>query len=136
MMEPDSPSIQGFARPAACTAVLPRCVIGLAVLVLALALPHRAWSDSGRFHEARLVLQAGLSGMDSGIPQDLLDRADCVGVFPNVLKVAVLVGGQYGKGVISCRGGASSFGVGSSLGVGGTRGSFGAGCGAGSCCGD
>jgi lipid-binding SYLF domain-containing protein len=103
MMEPDSPSIQGFARPAACTAVLPRCVIGLAVLVLALALPHRAWSDSGRFHEARLVLQAGLSGMDSGIPQDLLDRADCVGVFPNVLKVAVLVGGQYGKGVISCR---------------------------------
>jgi lipid-binding SYLF domain-containing protein len=35
--------------------------------------------------------------------QDLLDRADCVGVFPNVVKVAVLFGGQYGKGVISCR---------------------------------
>jgi lipid-binding SYLF domain-containing protein len=50
-----------------------------------------------------MVLQAGLSGGDSSIPQDLLDRADCVGVFPNVLKVAVLVGGQYGKGVISCR---------------------------------
>jgi lipid-binding SYLF domain-containing protein len=50
-----------------------------------------------------MVLQAGLSGVDSGIPQDLLDRADCVGVFPNVLKVAFLVGGQYGRGVISCR---------------------------------
>lgn len=56
-----------------------------------------------RLAEATLVLQAGLSGVDSGIRQDLLDRADCVGVFPNVVKVAVLVGGQYGKGVISCR---------------------------------
>jgi lipid-binding SYLF domain-containing protein len=56
-----------------------------------------------RLAEARLVLQAGLSGMDSGIRQDLIDRADCVGVFPNVLRVAVLFGGQYGKGVISCR---------------------------------
>jgi hypothetical protein len=56
-----------------------------------------------RLAEAKLVLQAGLSGMDSGIRQDLLDRADCVGVFPNVLKVAFVFGGQYGKGVISCR---------------------------------
>jgi lipid-binding SYLF domain-containing protein len=56
-----------------------------------------------RLAEAELVLQAGLSGLDSGIRQDLLDRADCVGVFPNVLKVAFVFGGQYGKGVISCR---------------------------------
>jgi SH3 domain-containing YSC84-like protein 1 len=80
------------------------CVLG-AALLLAAARPPQALAQSGgkRFHEARLVLQAGLSGVDAGIPQDLLDRADCVGVFPDVLKVAVLIGGQYGKGVISCR---------------------------------
>lgn len=86
--------------------VLWRFGVSTALLLAAAALPPPAFSESdgaGRFHEARLVLQAGLSGMDSGIPQDLLDRADCVGVFPNVLKVAVLIGGQYGKGVISCR---------------------------------
>ena len=81
------------------------CLFG-AALLLAAAWPPQALAqsaDSKRFHEARLVLQAGLSGVDAGIPQDLLDRADCVGVFPDVLKVAVLIGGQYGRGVISCR---------------------------------
>jgi lipid-binding SYLF domain-containing protein len=76
------------------------------LLVMAVVLPQAATQANDgakRFHEARLVLQAGLSGADSGIPQDLLDRADCVGVFPNVLKVAVLIGGQYGKGVVTCR---------------------------------
>ena len=37
------------------------------------------------------------------IPQDLLDKADCVVVFPSVLKAAFVVGGSYGRGVMSCR---------------------------------
>ncbi len=81
------------------------CWLG-AALLMAMAWPPQALpqtADGKRFHDARLVLEAGLSGRDAGIPQDLLDRADCVGVFPDVLKVAVLIGGQYGKGVISCR---------------------------------
>jgi lipid-binding SYLF domain-containing protein len=106
MMQPDSPLTGASRRPNAfARALRTGFPIGAALLLVA-ALPSQALSQDGgakRFHEARLVLQAGLSGMDSGIPQDLLDRADCVGVFPNVLKVAVLIGGQYGKGVVSCR---------------------------------
>ena len=85
------------------------CVGSALLLVMAVVRPQAATQANDgakRFHEARLVLQAGLSGADSGIPQDLLDRADCVGVFPNVLKVAVLIGGQFGKGIVSCRSGA------------------------------
>ncbi len=39
------------------------------------------------------------------IPQDLLDKADCVIVLPSVLKAAFIVGGSYGRGVMTCRGG-------------------------------
>jgi lipid-binding SYLF domain-containing protein len=37
------------------------------------------------------------------IPQDLLDKARCVIVFPSVLKAAFIVGGSYGRGAMVCR---------------------------------
>src|SRR4030081_1460702 len=37
------------------------------------------------------------------ILQDLIDKADCVVVFPSVLKAAFIVGGSYGRGAMSCR---------------------------------
>ena len=37
------------------------------------------------------------------IPQDLLDKADCVVVYPSVLKAAFVVGGSYGRGAMTCR---------------------------------
>jgi SH3 domain-containing YSC84-like protein 1 len=37
------------------------------------------------------------------IPQDLLDKAYCVVVLPSVLKAAFIVGGSYGRGVMTCR---------------------------------
>jgi len=52
--------------------------------------------DSGR------VLKEILDVPDS-IPQELLDKADCVVVFPSVLKAAFIVGGSYGRGAMSCR---------------------------------
>src|SRR4029077_5524789 len=39
------------------------------------------------------------------IPQDLLDKADCVVVFPSVLKAAFIVGASYGRGAMTCRSG-------------------------------
>ena len=41
------------------------------------------------------------------IPQDLLDKASCVVVLPSVLKAAFIFGGSYGRGVMTCRGGAN-----------------------------
>ncbi|HEX3371659.1 MAG TPA: lipid-binding SYLF domain-containing protein, partial [Candidatus Acidoferrales bacterium] len=37
------------------------------------------------------------------IPQDLLDKAECVVVLPSVLKFAIGLGGSYGRGVMTCR---------------------------------
>src|SRR5262250_100313 len=37
------------------------------------------------------------------IPQDLLDKAECVIVYPSVLKAAFIVGGSYGRGAMTCR---------------------------------
>ena len=39
------------------------------------------------------------------IPQDLLDKADCVVVLPSVLKAAFVFGGSYGRGAMTCRSG-------------------------------
>jgi lipid-binding SYLF domain-containing protein len=39
------------------------------------------------------------------IPQDLLDKAECVVVLPSVLKFAIGIGGSYGRGVMTCRSG-------------------------------
>ncbi len=39
------------------------------------------------------------------IPQDVIDKADCVVVLPSVLKFAIGIGGSYGRGVMTCRGG-------------------------------
>ena len=39
------------------------------------------------------------------IPQDLLDKADCVIVMPSVIKAAIGIGGSYGRGAMTCRSG-------------------------------
>jgi lipid-binding SYLF domain-containing protein len=39
------------------------------------------------------------------IPQDLIDRAECIIVYPSVLKAAFVIGGSYGRGAMTCRSG-------------------------------
>ena len=58
--------------------------------------------DDERLRNCGTVLQEILDVPDD-IPQDLLDKADCVVVFPSVLKAAFIVGGSYGRGAMSCR---------------------------------
>jgi lipid-binding SYLF domain-containing protein len=62
--------------------------------------------ESDRLGNAAVVL-GEIFGMPDSIPQELLDKAECVIVFPSVKKVALGVGGSYGRGVISCRGGSA-----------------------------
>src|SRR5260370_14877367 len=61
--------------------------------------------DDDRLRNCGTVLKEILDVPDN-IPQDLLDKADCVVVFPSVLKAAFIVGGSYGRGAMSCRNGA------------------------------
>jgi lipid-binding SYLF domain-containing protein len=49
------------------------------------------------------VLREIMGTPDKGIPKDLLNNAECVMVFPQVLKAGFIVGGQRGRGVASCR---------------------------------
>lgn len=49
------------------------------------------------------VLQSLTTTPDKGIPRHLLDRAECVVVFPSVTKAAFVVGGEFGRGVATCR---------------------------------
>jgi lipid-binding SYLF domain-containing protein len=74
------------------------------VLILALAVPMSAQKEADRLRNSALVLRE-IFGMPDSIPKDLLDRAECVIVFPSVKKFAMGVGGSYGRGVITCRGG-------------------------------
>jgi len=62
--------------------------------------------DDDRLKNCGSVLKEILDVPDN-IPQDLLDKADCVVVFPSVLKAAFIVGGSYGRGAMSCRKGAN-----------------------------
>src|SRR6266446_4675028 len=58
--------------------------------------------DDDRLRNSGTVLKEILDVPDN-IPQDLLDKADCIVVFPSVLKAAFIVGGSYGRGAMSCR---------------------------------
>jgi lipid-binding SYLF domain-containing protein len=75
----------------------------LAVTLLAqVASASDQTKDDERLRNSGAVLKEILDVPDS-IPQDLLDKADCVVVFPSVLKAAFIVGGSYGRGAMSCR---------------------------------
>jgi SH3 domain-containing YSC84-like protein 1 len=58
--------------------------------------------DDDRLRNCGTVLREILDVPDD-IPRELLDKADCVVVFPSVLKGAFIVGGSYGRGAMSCR---------------------------------
>jgi lipid-binding SYLF domain-containing protein len=60
--------------------------------------------EQDRVENAGKVMQEILNAPDS-IPQSVLDKADCLVVLPSVLKAAFIVGGSYGRGVMTCRGG-------------------------------
>jgi SH3 domain-containing YSC84-like protein 1 len=60
--------------------------------------------EADRLENAGSVLKEILDVPDD-IPQDLLDKAECVLIFPSVLKFAIGFGGSYGRGAMICRSG-------------------------------
>src|SRR6202162_4409469 len=84
----------------------------LVVLSLLSSLAYAAdqEKDEDRLKNSGTVLKEILDVPDD-IPQDLLDKADCVVVFPSVLKAAFIVGGSYGRGAMTCRRGGDFTGL-------------------------
>jgi lipid-binding SYLF domain-containing protein len=80
-----------------------------ALLMIALVCGTTAFAanderEAARVKDSGQVLKEILNIPDD-IPQDLLDKAECVVILPSVKKGALGVGGSYGRGVMICRGG-------------------------------
>lgn len=75
------------------------------VTLLSVATAYAALTpnETERLQAASAVVSELRTQPDKGIPDDLWSRAECVAVIPGVKKAAFMVGGEYGKGVMSCR---------------------------------
>jgi SH3 domain-containing YSC84-like protein 1 len=56
-----------------------------------------------RLDDAAVVFSEVMAAPDKGIPQELLEKAHCVVIVPDLKTAAFVVGGKYGKGYLSCR---------------------------------
>jgi len=81
-----------------------------AILAIAFAPSASAQGkEQDRVENAGKVMKEIMDVPDD-IPQSVIDKADCVVVLPSVLKFAIGIGGSYGRGVMTCRGGANFHG--------------------------
>ena len=76
-------------------------LLALAVIGLPLSAQEDK-KEAERLENCGTVLKEILDIPDD-IPQDLLDKSECVIVYPSVLKAAFIVGGSYGRGAMTCR---------------------------------
>ena len=74
----------------------------LAVAALAVPMSSAESKEEQRLQNCGTVLREVMD-IPEDIPQDLIDKAECIIVFPSVLKAAFVVGGSYGRGAMTCR---------------------------------
>jgi SH3 domain-containing YSC84-like protein 1 len=80
-------------------------------LCMAVALPVLAQNkEDERIENSAKVMKEIVQG-DKGLPTNVLNQAKCVLVFPSVKKIAAVIGGSYGRGVLVCREGAAMNGT-------------------------
>lgn len=81
-----------------------RLVMVLTVLLIAAPLlaARNNEKEQERVKDAGEVLKE-ITNIPDNIPKDLFDRAECIIVLPSVKKLAIGIGGSYGRGVMSCR---------------------------------
>ena len=78
-----------------------RLTLGVCILFAASSL-YAANKEQKRLENSGTVMQE-VMGVPDNIPQELLEKAECIIVFPSVLKAAFVVGGSYGRGAMVCR---------------------------------
>lgn len=74
---------------------------GTALAPLAMAAKESSAAD--RLDASADVLADMMHASDKGIPQDLMNRAECVVVVPNMKKAGFIFGAKYGRGFAVCR---------------------------------
>ncbi len=75
----------------------------IAALLACAALVSAASDTDKRLQKAAKALKEVMDIPDKSIPQDLLNKAECIVIVPDLKKAAFVVGGKYGKGFVSCR---------------------------------
>jgi lipid-binding SYLF domain-containing protein len=75
------------------------------VLILLVSLPTYAQKDENNRIENSGKVIVEILNVPDDIPADLLNKAECVIILPSVMKAAFIVGGSYGRGVMTCRSG-------------------------------
>jgi len=72
--------------------------------LLGLPLGAEDKKESERLQNCATVIKE-IMDIPDDLPQDLVDKAECIIVYPSVLKAAFIVGGSYGRGAMVCRSG-------------------------------
>ncbi|HSK11122.1 MAG TPA: lipid-binding SYLF domain-containing protein [Vicinamibacterales bacterium] len=80
-----------------------RCMVAFCVVIGTIALGAQN-KEQSRLENCGVVMEEILE-IQENIPRDLLDKAECVIVIPSMIKVAVGIGGSYGRGAMVCRAG-------------------------------
>ena len=75
----------------------------IAIACLSAAMLYAGDTAAERLNESAAVLTEVMSAPDKGIPQDLMEKSECIVIVPGLKKAAFVIGGKYGKGFISCR---------------------------------
>ena len=85
--------------------MLKRFLIGtaLGLLVTLTAVASDREDDISRTQKAAQVFKEIMNTPDKGIPQDLLRTAKCIAIIPGEVKFAFIFGGNYGRGLATCR---------------------------------
>src|SRR6201998_3854464 len=78
-----------------------KLTLGVCILFVASS-AFAANKEQERLENSGTVMQEVMDVPDN-IPQELLEKAECVILFPSVLKAAFIVGGSYGRGAMVCR---------------------------------
>lgn len=102
-----------------------RHVLAVSVSMMLLGSAHLGWAadkDTERLERSAEVLTDIMRTPERGIPQDLLNKSVCVGIIPSEKKLALGIGGTFGRGVLVCRkGGNGPWGAPSMFTVGGAN---------------
>jgi len=81
-------------------------MVSLGLIISSIAIAEDNAKEQERVQESGNVIRE-LATASSGIPVGLLNKAECVIVLPSVKKAGFIVGASYGRGVMTCRGGAN-----------------------------
>ncbi|MGZ4829691.1 MAG: lipid-binding SYLF domain-containing protein [Candidatus Angelobacter sp.] len=82
-----------------------KTIVSMMAIVALLCLPANAQKDENKRIENTGKVMGEILNVPDDIPEDLLDKAECVIVLPSVVKFAMGFGGSYGRGVMTCRSG-------------------------------